>query len=95
VDTAVAHLAASQGALTWILLPFVADWRWLRPPADATADSTTPWYPQARLFRQWELPAGQSQTALWQPVVAKVASALKTMLETRHEAEVPQDPDSF
>jgi hypothetical protein len=27
----VAHLAASQGVDTWILLSFVADWRWLHP----------------------------------------------------------------
>jgi len=47
VDTAIAHLAASLGKPTWILLPaFGADWRWM------TARSDSPWYPSARLFRQ-------------------------------------------
>jgi hypothetical protein len=46
VDTSVAHLAASLGRPTWVLLPFAADWRWLRQRSDS------PWYPAAQLFRQ-------------------------------------------
>ena len=52
VDSAVAHLAASQGAPTWILLPFVGDWRGMRPDAQTGAAVKNPWYPQARVFRQ-------------------------------------------
>lgn len=47
VDTAIAHLAASVGVRTWLLLPAVLpDWRWMYDRTDS------PWYPSARLFRQ-------------------------------------------
>jgi hypothetical protein len=46
VDTMTAHLAGALGRLVWILLPARADWRWMLERSD------TPWYPNARLFRQ-------------------------------------------
>jgi tetratricopeptide (TPR) repeat protein len=46
VDTAVAHLTGALGKPLLLLLPFAADFRWLRERADS------PWYPSARLFRQ-------------------------------------------
>jgi tetratricopeptide (TPR) repeat protein len=46
VDTALAHLAASLGRPTWLLLPRPADWRWLTDRTDS------PWYPAIRIFRQ-------------------------------------------
>lgn len=46
VDTSVAHLAASLGKPVWLLLPHVAEWRWLKGREDS------PWYPSMRLFRQ-------------------------------------------
>jgi tetratricopeptide (TPR) repeat protein/ADP-heptose:LPS heptosyltransferase len=48
VDTSVAHLAASLGLPTWILLPHLPDFRWLLDRDDS------PWYPAVRLFRQTE-----------------------------------------
>ncbi len=46
VDTAVAHLAGAMGKPLFLLLPFAADFRWLRERQDS------PWYPTARLYRQ-------------------------------------------
>ncbi len=48
VDTSVAHLAGALGRPTWILLPYMPDYRWLLDRDDC------PWYPTVRLFRQSE-----------------------------------------
>jgi ADP-heptose:LPS heptosyltransferase len=45
-DSALAHLAGALGVRTWLLLPHVADWRWLVDRDDC------PWYGTMRLFRQ-------------------------------------------
>jgi Flp pilus assembly protein TadD len=49
VDTSTAHVAAAMGKPVWLVLPFVAEWRWLIDRHD------TPWYPTMRLFRQPKL----------------------------------------
>jgi Glycosyltransferase family 9 (heptosyltransferase) len=64
VDTSVAHLAGALGKPTWILLPFLPDFRWLLDRDDG------PWYPTARLFRQ-------DETRSWDGVIRRVHAALQ------------------
>ncbi len=63
VDTAVAHLAGAMGKPLLLLLPFAADFRWLRERQDS------PWYPTARLVRQ-------PKFGEWDSVVAALRSEL-------------------
>jgi Flp pilus assembly protein TadD len=63
VDTSVAHLAGALGKKTWIILPYVPDWRWLKDK------NYTPWYPTMKLFRQ-ETPGN------WEDVFKRVKKEL-------------------
>jgi tetratricopeptide (TPR) repeat protein len=67
VDTAAAHLSAAMGKPTWVLLPFWPDWRW-------TLDrERSPWYPDARLFRQ-------QIDGDWDSVIARVTAEIAATL---------------
>jgi tetratricopeptide (TPR) repeat protein len=66
VDTAVAHLAGAMGKPLWLLLPYAADFRWLRERADS------PWYPTARLFRQ-------SRFGNWDNVIGAIVQEVKQL----------------
>ncbi len=69
-DTCIAHLAGAMGKPVWILLPHLSDWRWMQEV------ETTPWYPTARLFRQYA-------PGNWAGVVARVEWELSALFKTR------------
>lgn len=64
-DTCIAHLAGAMAKPVWILLPHLADWRWMQ------RIETTPWYPTARLFRQ-------RSPGNWAEVLERVAAELNS-----------------
>lgn len=64
IDTSVAHLSASLGVTTWVLLIFSPDFRWFLRTTDS------PWYPSAKLFRQ-------TRPGDWNNVVSEVGEALE------------------
>lgn len=64
VDTSVAHLAAAMGKTTWILLPYLPDWRWLLEGENSA------WYKTVKLYRQ-----GRDRD--WNPVLTQVAKDLQ------------------
>ncbi len=63
VDTSIAHAAGALGRPVWIMLQYIADFRWLLNRADS------PWYPTAHLFRQ-------PHPGDWTGVVAALRAAL-------------------
>jgi tetratricopeptide (TPR) repeat protein len=66
VDTAIGHLAGALARPTALLLPFVADFRWLAQRTDS------PWYPTLRLYRQ------QTRSD-WAPAIAALGNALGSL----------------
>ena len=64
VDTSLLHLSGALGKRTWLLLPYVADWRWMRDRED------TPWYPSVKLYRQ-------TKRDDWAGVFGRVAADLR------------------
>ena len=68
IDTMAAHVAASLGLPTWLLLKREADWRWMLQREDS------PWYPTMRLFRQ-------SVAGDWDEPLTRVCEALRDMGE--------------
>jgi len=69
VCTAVIHLTGALGKPVWILVPAVAEWRYL------DRGEIMPWYPSARLFRQTE--AGR-----WRDVISRVSEQFEQLPRT-------------
>lgn len=70
-DTSVAHLAGGLGVRTWLLLPFVPDFRW------TLIGDTTPWYSSMKLYRQ-------SRPKDWAGVITRVRNDLARLSDSHH-----------
>lgn len=83
VDTSAAHLSAALDRPTWILLPFLPDWRWQLGRSDS------PWYPSAKLYRQ-------AIRGDWADVLVRVTADLRQFAPSAQAGLAPslnlQDP---
>ncbi|CAE6867823.1 tetratricopeptide repeat-containing glycosyltransferase family protein [Paraburkholderia aspalathi] len=75
VDTSTAHLAGALDKPVWILNRFDTCWRWMLERSD------TPWYAQAKLFRQPAL-------GDWDSVIRNARDALAALAGTFAETRV-------
>lgn len=62
-DSSIAHLGGAMGIKTWIILPYLSEWRW------GLDTNTTPWYESVKLFRQ-------KTVGDWNTVFAEVKNEL-------------------
>ena len=69
VQTAVVHLSGALGGPAWVLVPAVAEWRYL------DRGSTIPWYPSLQLFRQ-------TRRGDWSDVIEAVRTRLQSRVTT-------------
>jgi Flp pilus assembly protein TadD len=70
VDNSTVHMAGALGVPTWVLLPFVPDWRWMLNREDS------PWYLTIKLFRQPSI-------GDWESVIAYVKDELLKLLSNK------------
>jgi|GEM_PF-2183792 len=70
VDTSIAHLAGGLQIRTFILLPKVADWRWM------VARNDSPWYETVTLFRQ-------SEYNNWESVIEQLMHAVTAFVKEK------------
>jgi len=75
VDTSVAHLAGALGKPVWVMLPSVADWRWM------LNRQNSPWYPTMQLYRQ-------HAHGDWQSVMQAIITELKPILEQHSNKQI-------
>ena len=75
VDTSVAHLSAALGKVTWVMIPYSPDWRWMKNRQD------TPWYSCMQLYRQ-------TTPGCWEHPLTSVANALTNLLQPPSSQQV-------
>jgi Flp pilus assembly protein TadD len=66
VCSATVHLSGALGRRAWVMVPAVAEWRYLE------SGDAMPWYPSIRMYRQ-------AQAGDWQSVVGEIARELSPL----------------
>jgi len=64
IDNSTIHLSSALGKKSFLLLPYVANWRWSLDGADS------PWYPSTRLYRQEKIND-------WESILQKLKTEIK------------------
>lgn len=72
VDTSIAHLGGALGKNTWILLPYITDWRWL----SYSEGSQSCWYSHVKKFRQ-------KKAGNWHEVFERVTQELNSIVRQK------------
>ena len=70
IDTSVGHIAATLEKETWIMLPYVPDFRW------GIKDTNSHWYNKVRLFRQHKINS-------WDEVIVDIKKLLELNLNNK------------
>lgn len=68
IDNSTVHMAGAIGVPTWVLVPYVPDWRWMLD------SKNSPWYREVSLFRQKYL-------GDWDDVIKRVSIELDGVIE--------------
>ena len=79
VDNSTVHMAGAVGSEVWTLLPFSADWRWMRGREGSL------WYPSMRLFRQPNINN-------WDTTFRLVSSELRFKITLSRKTDVGTSP---
>ena len=75
VDTSVAHLAGAMGKPVLLMMHTEGSWHWMAPRPGASWNTSSPWYPSVKIFRQ-------EHANEWGNVISKVGYEIQRIIES-------------
>lgn len=82
VDTSVAHLAGAMGKRVWMIVPAIADWRWLQDREDSH------WYPTMKIFRAPVITNGNEKASDWNAVIRTICRELELLSNKQQQPDI-------